>query len=153
MLTLLHAHRRLGVAVAVLVALAALVPALFLLVPQGSALHVPAYLVVLFGKYLSFALLAVSIDLIWGFCGILSLGHGAFFALGGYMMGMDLMHTVGQRGANPLLRFFVGWDGALKLPLCVCSPSSCRGCSASCSGLSPSARGSTASTSRSSPRP
>ncbi len=116
---LLRAANRTAIAVAVLVALAVLVPVLFVAVPQESGLHVPAYLVVLFGKYLSFALLAVSIDLIWGFCGILSLGHGAFFALGGYMMGLDLMRTIGQRGANPLLAFFVQWDSALKLPAAV----------------------------------
>ena len=110
-------YGRTGIAVVVLVTLAVLVPLLFVAVPQASAAHIPAYVVVLFGKYLTFALLAVSIDLIWGFCGILSLGHGAFFALGGYMMGMDLMHTIGQRGANPLLRFFVGFDSSLKLPL------------------------------------
>ena len=112
-------HGRTGIAVVLLVGVAILVPLLFLATPQGSALHMPAYIVVLSGKYLSFALLAVSIDLIWGFCGILSLGHGAFFALGGYMMGMDLMHTIGQRGANPLLTFFVGFDSQLKLPLAV----------------------------------
>ena len=112
-------HGRTAIAVVALLALAVLVPVLFLATPPGSALHMPAYVVVLFGKYLSFALLAVSIDLIWGFCGILSLGHGAFFALGGYMMGLDLMHTIGQRGANPLLTFFVGFDSPLKLPLAV----------------------------------
>ncbi len=110
---------RTGIAVAILVALAIVVPLLLLATPTGSALHLPPYLVVLFGKYLTFALLAVSIDLIWGFCGILSLGHGAFFALGGYMMGMDLMHTIGQRGANPLLAFFVHFEGPMKLPLAV----------------------------------
>ena len=110
---------RIGIAVAMLVGLSIVVPLLFLATPEASAIHIPAYLVVLFGKYLSFALLAVSIDLIWGFCGILSLGHGAFFALGGYMMGMDLMHTIGQRGANPLLTFFVHFESPLKLPLAI----------------------------------
>ena len=116
---LLHDFGRTGVAVAILAALAILVPVLLLAIPAGSALHLPSYLVVLFGKYLTFALLAVSIDLIWGFCGILSLGHGAFFALGGYMMGMDLMHTIGQRGANWLLTFFVTFESPLKLPLAI----------------------------------
>ena len=55
----------------------------------------PTYLVALFGKYVCYALLALSIDLIWGYCGILSLGHGAFFALGGYAMGMYLMRQIG----------------------------------------------------------
>ena len=62
-----------------------------LALPSDHALHVPTYIVSLFGKYLCFALLALSIDLVWGFCGVLSLGHGAFFALGGYTMGMYLM--------------------------------------------------------------
>ena len=116
---LLSNNGRIGIGVAVLVAIAIVVPLLLLATPTGSPFHLPPYLVVLFGKYLSYALLAVSIDLIWGFCGILSLGHGAFFALGGYMMGMDLMHTIGQRGANPLLKFFVDFDSPLKLPLAI----------------------------------
>ena len=116
---LLRGNARTSIAVAILVVLAIVVPLLLVAMPAGSPLHLPSYLVVLFGKYLTFALLAVSIDLIWGFCGILSLGHGAFFALGGYMMGMDLMHTIGQRGANPLLTFFVHWDSPLKLPLAI----------------------------------
>ena len=115
--TWLRAHGRTGIAVASLVALAILIPLLLLAVPADSALHMPPYLVKLFGKYLTFALLAVAIDIIWGYCGILSLGHGAFFALGGYMMGMDLMRDIGQRGANPLLKFFVTYDGWGKLPL------------------------------------
>ena len=65
---------------------AVLVPVLNLMTAPGSALHISDHLVPLLGKYLSFALLALSVDLIWGFCGILSLGHGAFFALGGYAM-------------------------------------------------------------------
>ena len=66
--------------------------------------------VALLGKYFCYALLALSIDLIWGYCGILSLGHGAFFALGGYAMGMYLMRQIGTRGvyANPELAGFHG---------------------------------------------
>ncbi|HEX2134781.1 MAG TPA: urea ABC transporter permease subunit UrtC, partial [Microvirga sp.] len=75
---------------------AVLVPLLNLALPPASALHVSDHLVPLLGKYLCFALLAVSVDLIWGFCGILSLGHGAFFALGGYAMGMYLMRQIGS---------------------------------------------------------
>ncbi|NEV80863.1 urea ABC transporter permease subunit UrtC, partial [Rhodopseudomonas sp. BR0C11] len=67
-----------------LAAIGILLPLLNLLTPESSALHVPTYLISLFGKYVCYALLALSIDLIWGYCGILSLGHGAFFALGGY---------------------------------------------------------------------
>ena len=84
--------------VAVIVGLAVLVPVLNLIVPPLSALHLPTYLVALFGKYACYALLALSIDLIWGYCGILSLGHGAFFALGGYAMGMYLMRQIGSSG-------------------------------------------------------
>ncbi len=95
--------------VAVLAAAAAIVPALTLLTPTASPLHVPPYLVALFGKYLCFALLALALDLVWGYCGILSLGHGAFFALGGYAMGMYLMRQIGSRGvyANPDLPDFM----------------------------------------------
>jgi urea transport system permease protein len=104
---------------AVLAALAVLVPALNLLVPATSALHIPIYLVSLFGKYICYALLALSIDLIWGYCGILSLGHGAFFALGGYAMGMYLMRQIGTRGvyADPILPDFMVFLNWKELPL------------------------------------
>ena len=93
----------------VLVAVAILVPVLSLATPAGSALHMPTYVVALLGKYLCYALLALALDLVWGYCGILSLGHGAFFALGGYAMGMYLMRQIGTRGvyANPDLPDFM----------------------------------------------
>ncbi len=69
---------------AVVAAIGILVPLSNLLLPESSPLQVPTYLMALWGKYLCYAILALSIDLIWGYCGILSLGHGAFFALGGY---------------------------------------------------------------------
>ncbi len=83
--------------------------------PADSALHVSTYTVTLFGKYLCYALLALAVDLVWGYCGILSLGHGAFFALGGYAMGMYLMRQIGDRGVygNPELpdfMVFLNWD-------------------------------------------
>ncbi len=83
-----------------------------------SAGHVPSYLVTLFGKYLTYALLAVALDLCWGYAGILSLGHGAFFALGGYAMGMHLMREIGDRGvyANPELPDFMVFLSYTKLP-------------------------------------
>ncbi len=95
------------------------VPVLNLAVPQSSALHIPTYLVALFGKYLCYALLALSIDLIWGYCGILSLGQGAFFALGGYAMGMYLMRQIGARGvyANPILPDFMVFLNWKELPI------------------------------------
>ena len=91
-----------------------LVPILNLMVPVDSAFHVPTYMVSLLGKYLTYALLALSVDLIWGYCGILSLGHGAFFALGGYGMGMYLMRQVGDRGVYgnaelPDFMVFLNW--------------------------------------------
>ncbi len=100
---------------AVLAAITVIVPVLNLVVPESSALHIPTYAVSLFGKYLSFALLALAVDLIWGFCGILSLGHGAFFALGGYAMGMYLMRQIGDRGVYgnaelPDFMVFLNWQ-------------------------------------------
>ncbi|HEX2215834.1 MAG TPA: urea ABC transporter permease subunit UrtC, partial [Xanthobacteraceae bacterium] len=76
------------------------------------------HLVPLIGKYLCLALLAISIDLIWGYCGILSLGHGAFFALGGYAMGMYLMRQIGTRGvyAHPTLPDFMVFLNWKELP-------------------------------------
>jgi len=98
---------------------AVLVPILHLFVPPSSAFHVPVYLVALWGKYVCYALLALSIDLIWGYCGILSLGHGAFFALGGYAMGMYLMRQIGTRGvyANPVLPDFMVFLNWKELPV------------------------------------
>ncbi len=89
---------RIVIAAAILMGIAILVPALNLLVPDSSPLHVPTYIMSLTGKYLCYALLALALDLVWGYCGILSLGHGAFFALGGYAMGMYLMRQIGPRG-------------------------------------------------------
>ena len=102
----------------IVLAAAIVVPILNLAVPSSSALHVPTYLVALFGKYLCYAILALSIDLIWGYCGILSLGHGAFFALGGYAMGMYLMRQIGSRGvyANPILPDFMVFLNWKELP-------------------------------------
>ena len=97
---------------------AILVPILHLFVPPSSAFHVPVYLVALWGKYVCYALLALSIDLIWGYCGILSLGHGAFFALGGYAMGMYLMRQIGSRGVygNSILPDFMVFLNYKALP-------------------------------------
>jgi urea transport system permease protein len=102
----------------IVAAVAVVVPILNLAVPESSALHTPTYLVALFGKYICYALLALSIDLIWGYCGILSLGHGAFFALGGYAMGMYLMRQIGTRGvyADPILPDFMVFLNWKELP-------------------------------------
>jgi len=109
------AERRTTVALALLAAAAVTVPILNLTLPADNPLHVPTYLVSLFGKYLCYALLALSLDLVWGYCGILSLGHGAFFALGGYAMGMYLMRQVGSRGVYghpelPDFMVFLNWQ-------------------------------------------
>ncbi len=98
----------------ILLLLAVAVPVLNIGTGEGAALHVSTYTVTLLGKYLCYALLALSVDLVWGFGGILSLGHGAFFALGGYDMGMYLMRQIGARGvygnANlPDFMVFLNW--------------------------------------------
>lgn len=102
----------------VLAAISVLVIACNQLFPADSALHIPTYTVTLLGKYLCYALLAVAIDLIWGYLGILSLGHGAFFALGGYAMGMYLMRQIGERGVygDPLLPDFMVFLNWSELP-------------------------------------
>ena len=103
----------------VVAAAAILIPIFNLALPPSSALHIPTYLVALFGKYVCYAILALSIDLIWGYCGILSLGHGAFFALGGYAMGMYLMRQIGTRGvySNPILPDFMVFLNYKELPV------------------------------------
>jgi urea transport system permease protein len=105
---------------AVALALIVVVPLLNRALPPGSPLAIPDYLVPLLGKYLCFAMLALSLDLVWGYAGILSLGHGAFFALGGYAMGMYLMRQVGTRGVyqNPLLPDFMVFLNWQELPWC-----------------------------------
>jgi urea transport system permease protein len=89
-----------------------------LIFPESSALHVSDYSVSLLGKYLCYALLALAVDLVWGYCGILSLGHGAFFTLGGYAMGMYLMRQIGDRGVygNPDLPDFMVFLNLTELP-------------------------------------
>jgi urea transport system permease protein len=111
--------RSAAIFVIVVAAAALVVPILNLALPETSALHLPTYLVALFGKYVCYAILALSIDLIWGYCGILSLGHGAFFALGGYAMGMYLMRQIGTRGvyANPILPDFMVFLNYKTLPV------------------------------------
>ena len=105
--------------VVALLAIAVLVPAAHLLLPATSPFYVSVYAVSLVGKYLTYALLALSVGLIWGYCGILSLGHGAFFALGGYAMGMYLMRQIGTRGVygNPVLPDFMVFLNWQELPV------------------------------------
>ena len=115
----LLADKRGQIFVALLVVLAVLVPLSNLMLPPSSALHVSTTTMALLGKYLCFALLALSLDLIWGYAGILSLGHGAFFALGGYCMGMYMMRQIGTRGvyANPVLPDFMVFLNWTELPV------------------------------------
>lgn len=94
--------------------IAALLTVLNLATPATSAVHVQTYVVSLAGKYLCYAMLALAVDMVWGFAGILTLGHAAFFALGSYAMGMYLMREIGARGVygNPVLpdfMVFLGW--------------------------------------------
>ena len=108
---------RLGLFLAALFLVTVGVP-LLNLYAQGTPVHVPSYLIPLLGKYLCYALLAVALDLVWGYAGILSLGHGAFFALGGYAIGMHMMREIGTRGvyANPELPDFMVFLGYTELP-------------------------------------
>ena len=99
----------------VLLVLAIVVPVSNLLIPESSIFHISTFTVTILGKYLCFALLAIALDLVWGYCGILSLGHSAFFALGGYAMGMYLMRQIGERGVYgnadlPDFMVFLNWQ-------------------------------------------
>src|SRR5829696_7587177 len=90
-----------------------IVPVGNLLVPAGSVFHVSDYTVTLTGKIMCYAIVALAMDLIWGYTGILSLGHGLFFALGGYAMGMYLMRSIGRDGVYksdlPDFMVFLDW--------------------------------------------
>ncbi|MDO5290941.1 MAG: urea ABC transporter permease subunit UrtC [Pseudomonadota bacterium] len=93
---------------AALLAVCALAPLANLWLPPGSALHLPDYMVGLLGKIMCYAIVALAMDLIWGYTGILSLGHGLFFALGGYVMGMHLMRHTGDE--LPAFMVFLDWQ-------------------------------------------
>jgi urea transport system permease protein len=86
--------------------------------PEAHALHVSDFIVAVVGKWICYGILALAIDLAWGYAGILSLGHGAFFALGGYAMGMHLMRRIGDRGVygHPVLPDFMVFLGYPELP-------------------------------------
>ena len=115
---LLGSERTSVLFLALLTVLAVAVPVLSLAVPSGSPLHLSTFALTLVGKYLCYAMLALAVDLVWGFCGILSLGHAAFFALGGYAMGMYLMRQIGTRGVygNPILPDFMVFLNWTELP-------------------------------------
>ena len=103
---------------AFVIAVVVMVPVMFLAVPESSPFHLSAYFVTLIGKIMCYCVVAVAMNLIWGYTGILSLGHGAFFALGGYAMGMYLMRQIGSRGVygNPILPDFMVFLNYPKLP-------------------------------------
>ncbi|MCX5478745.1 urea ABC transporter permease subunit UrtC [Kaistia geumhonensis] len=109
--------RNTWIVLGLLLAVGIVLPLLSLTDPSFP-LHIPTYAIALIGKYLCYALLALSVDLVWGYCGILSLGHAAFFALGGYAMGMYLMRQIGARGvyANPILPDFMVFLNWQELP-------------------------------------
>jgi urea transport system permease protein len=98
--------------------LVVIVATLNLLVPDSSVLHISRYGLTLIGKYLCYAMLALAVDLIWGYCGILSLGQAAFFSLGGYAIGMYLMREIGPRGVygDPVLPDFMVFLNWKSLP-------------------------------------
>src|SRR5246127_4806550 len=105
-----------GTAIGALIILVVL-PALNAFVPENSVFHVSDFTINLYGKYLCYAILAISVDLLWGYTGLLSLGQALFFSLGGYMMGMYLMRMIGNLGqyhqSIPDFLVFLGWS---KLP-------------------------------------
>ncbi|KJS31073.1 MAG: amino acid ABC transporter permease [Desulfatitalea sp. BRH_c12] len=112
----IHNDRAGSLLLGILLAVGILVPLLNLTVSTAHPLHVSTYTMTLLGKYLCYALLAMAVDMVWGYLGILSLGHGVFFALGGYVMGMYLMRQIGDRGVygNALLpdfMVFLNWKG------------------------------------------
>ncbi|MFS2013454.1 urea ABC transporter permease subunit UrtC [Azospirillum sp. CT11-132] len=115
---LMGLDRKAGIVLTILAFLAVAVPVMTLWVPADSPFHLSVFTVSLLGKYLCFALLALALDLVWGYCGILSLGHAAFFALGGYAMGMYLMRQIGPRGVygNPVLPDFMVFLNWKELP-------------------------------------
>jgi urea transport system permease protein len=110
--------KRISIAIGIILGLALLIPVLNLFVPETSSFHIPTYIMSMLGKYLAYAILALALDLVWGYCGILSLGHAAFFALGGYAMGMYLMRQIGNRGVygDPVLLDFMVFLNWKELP-------------------------------------
>jgi len=112
-ITRLYGTRGWAVLGAVSLVLFVVFPLLSLTVPQGHPLHISAYWVTLIGKIMCYAMVALAMDLIWGYTGILSLGHGLFFALGGYGMGMYLMRQIGRDGQYqadlPDFMVFLDW--------------------------------------------
>ena len=118
LLNLLVGERGTAVFLIIVAMVGIVVPVLHLVPAEGSAMQLSGYTMTLIGKYMTYALLAVAVDLVWGYCGILSLGHAAFFALGGYAMGMYLMRQIGTRGVygDPTLPDFMVFLNYKELP-------------------------------------
>ena len=111
--------KRLEISITALAAVVAIVvlPSLNAFTPDGSALHISNYSINLYGKYLSYAILAISVDVLWGYTGLLSLGQCLFFSLGGYALGMHLMLMIGKLGQyHSDLPDFMVFLGYPKLP-------------------------------------
>jgi len=109
----LHSFRGWLLTFGLLFAAIVLIPILNVFVSEESFLHVPDYMFPLLGQYLCYAMVALAVDLIWGYTGILSLGHGVFFSIGGYAMGMYLMRSIGKEGVYksdlPDFMVFLDW--------------------------------------------
>ena len=99
--------------IALIIAIGLGVPLSALVLPETSAFHLSAYMMTLTGKFMCYAIGALALDLVWGYCGILSLGHALFFALGGYAIGMYLMRSIGHQGVYqsdlPDFMVFLNW--------------------------------------------
>jgi len=117
-MTMLSSDRGGRIFLALMAIVAIAVPVFNQLVPASSPLHLTPFGITLIGKYMCYGMLALAVDLIWGYCGILSLGHAAFFSLGGYAMGMYLMRQIGTRGvyADPILPDFMVFLNWKELP-------------------------------------
>ena len=109
----IHSRRAWIVFAALAILFGLVVPALHVLTRPASSLHISEYVVLLLGKFACYAIVALAVDLVWGYVGILSLGHGVFFALGGYAMGMYLMLNIGTKGVYrsklPDFMVFLDW--------------------------------------------
>src|SRR2546428_2564489 len=94
-------RRRKAVALGIVAIVVAVVVPLCNMLPAGSPLSISNFTLNLFGKFLTYAILGLGLDLLWGYAGVLSLGHGVFFGLGAYAMGMHLMLEIGSKSVHP----------------------------------------------------
>lgn len=108
-LTLTRKAPRLSISLGILITVLLLVLPFCALLPATHPLAISTYTLTLIGKILCYAIVAVALDLVWGYAGLLSLGHGLFFALGGYAMGMYLMRQASGEGL-PAFMSFLSWN-------------------------------------------